>query len=221
MLPPRRRRDTGDADADTVERLRAAIDTAAARPGALTPRPEFVAGLHQRLRTEIDQDTDGHLPQESAETVPERLPRRRVLQVAAGAVGAVALGAAAEHRIEQARQPGRDGGPLTPKAGRWTPVAATADVPAGSALSFTVANVAGVLANDAGRLGAVSGACTHQGCLLRLDEARQRLDCPCHSTAFSLSGAVLNHALPVAPPPLPQLAVRERTGQIEVLLPPA
>lgn len=218
LRPRRRRRDTVAMHAGTVAELRAAIGAAAAVPGVLTPRRDFVAGLHERLRVELDEESDGDRPEEEAAT-PLRMQRRRVLQVAAGAVGAVALGAVGEHAVEQSRGRGRGGGSLAPESGSWTPVATTEDVPAGSAISFSVASVAGVVANDAGRLAAVSGVCTHQGCLLRLDAAQRRLECPCHSTAFSLSGAVLHHALPRAPRPLPHLAVRERAGQIEVLLP--
>lgn len=198
--------------------MRNEIREAAAAPGASSPREDFVADLHRRLRVEIDGGPDGDGREDIA--APPRVSRRQLLSVATGALGAVTLGAAGEYAVERSRRQDRSGGSLSPEAGRWTPVAATGDVPAGSAVTFSVANVAGVVANDGGRLAAVSGVCTHQGCLLRLDPARRRLDCPCHSTAFSLSGAVLHHALPQAPRPLPHLAVREQDGQIEVLLPP-
>ncbi len=198
--------------------MRAAIQQAANSPDAAAPREEFVTGLHQRLRAEIEDHTDSYHAEQPTPT-PAHPHRRRVLQVAAGAAGAAALFAAGE-KVDQLRTRDSGGGTLDPEAGRWTPVTTQAEVSARSAITFSVANVDGVITTDAGRLAALSGICTHQGCLLRLDAAQRRLDCPCHATAFSLTGDVLRHAMRTAPPPLPHLQVRERDGHIEVLLPP-
>jgi len=203
----------GGFDDAAVADLRAAIRSAAAEPDSLQPREQFVADLHRNLRADADRTP-------AAGTAAPGMRRRRVLQVAAGAIGAVALGAAGEGVAEQLRGTPRGNEALLPSAGRWTAVATTAQVPAGSVIAFTVAGVAGVVANEEGRLGAVSAVCTHQGCLLRLNAAQRRLDCPCHSAAFSLSGALLHDSLPNRPRPLPQLDVREVSDRIEVLLPP-
>lgn len=198
--------------------MRAAIQQSANSPDAAAPSQEFVTGLHQRLRAEIEDHTDSYDAEQPALSRPHP-HRRRVLQVAAGAAGAAALFAAGE-QVDQLRTPDSGGGTLDPESGRWTPVATQAEVSAHPAVTFSVANVAGVVTTDSGRLAALSGICTHQGCLLRLDAALRRLDCPCHATAFSLTGEVLHHAMRKAPAPLPHLQVRERGGHIEVLLPP-
>jgi len=198
--------------------MRASIQQAASSPDAAAPREEFVTGLHQRLRAEIESQTDSYNTEQPAPSRPHP-HRRRVLQIAAGATGAAALFAAGD-KVGQLRTPDSSGGTLNPEAGRWTPVATQAEVTAHPAVTFSVANVDGVITTDTGRLAALSGICTHQGCLLRLDAAQRRLDCPCHATTFSLTGEVLHHALPKAPPPLPHLQVRERGDHIEVLLPP-
>ena len=65
---------------------------------------------------------------------------------------------------------------------------------------------------------AVSASCTHQGCRLALDAARN-LDCPCHTTVFALSGELIRHQLPVAPRPLPTFATREADGAVQVYAP--
>ena len=39
---------------------------------------------------------------------------------------------------------------------------------------------------------AVSLRCTHLGCSVSWDEGRKRFICPCHSSAFDISGEVLN-----------------------------
>ena len=67
---------------------------------------------------------------------------------------------------------------------------------------------------------AVSGTCTHQGCRLLLDAAARRLNCPCHLTAFAVTGQLLTHQLPIAPDPLPQIATREVDGAVQVYAPP-
>ncbi len=54
-----------------------------------------------------------------------------------------------------------------------------------------------------------------------LDPAARMLDCPCHNTAFAVTGELISHQLPVAPRALPRLAVREISGAIEVYAPPA
>lgn len=214
-----RGRRNGPTGLDVVgaEQVRARIRQAAAAPNVLEPRHDFVAELHRRLSTELDGDPDRHRTEK-----PTALPavrRRRLLQVAAAGAGALALGAATDRAVEEARGSGRDGAGLVPQAGEWTPVATAADVSARSAVSFSAANVVGVVADDAGQLTAVSGVCSHQGCLLRLDAGGRRLDCPCHATSFSLVGKVLHHSLPKAPAPLPRLEVRQRGDQVEVLLP--
>jgi cytochrome b6-f complex iron-sulfur subunit len=98
-------------------------------------------------------------------------------------------------------------------------VAATTDLPDGAVSSCDLGEVTGFVQRAGGRLSAVSGICTHQGCRLRLDAAQHRLRCPCHSTSFALTGELVSHALAVPPSPLPQLAVRETGGDIEVYAP--
>jgi cytochrome b6-f complex iron-sulfur subunit len=86
---------------------------------------------------------------------------------------------------------------------------------------FATATAVGFVSNDGGALAAVSGACTHQGCLLQLNQQAGRLDCPCHKTAFSTNGRLLFSQLSAAPAPLPGLQLRRTGDQIEVLLPPS
>ena len=45
--------------------------------------------------------------------------------------------------------------------------------------------------DPSGSLHQVSAVCTHQGCIVRFDEAEQSWDCPCHGSRFSTDGAVL------------------------------
>ena len=109
---------------------------------------------------------------------------------------------------------------MVPTDGSWQHVAHSAELAEGAVRAFDLGAVNGFLRRVDGRVEAVSGVCTHQGCRLWLDQAAERLRCPCHSTSFSPAGDVVTHALPIAPKPLPHFEIRETQGIIEVLAPP-
>jgi len=52
-------------------------------------------------------------------------------------------------------------------------------------------NVAGYR-DEAGALHAVSGVCTHMGCLVGWNETDRSWDCPCHGSRFALDGSVIH-----------------------------
>jgi Rieske Fe-S protein len=202
----------GPVDDEEAAALRAAIELRAAQPAADLPSPEFVDGLRRRLG-----ELDGEAP-------PARVGRRTFLTVAgagAGAVAAGVAGAVVDRALVQNEPPSPTPaaqGTLEPAGGAWVRVADTGEV-AGRTVPFATPGVVGFVTERAGDLVAVSGACSHQGCLLRLNEAAERLDCPCHRTAFSAEGRLLFHQLETAPPPLARLQVRRNGDAVEVLLP--
>jgi cytochrome b6-f complex iron-sulfur subunit len=191
--------------------IRTAIDLQAAKPGADAPRPEFLADLQRRLADHYDQ---------SGAPSPRSTTRRQVI-VGTSAAAAAAVAAVSVDRLVtrgETKEPGGDG-ELTPNAGTWQKVAASSDVPDGVMHPFDLGSVIGFVRRVNGKLQAVSGVCTHQGCRLWFDAPDDRLRCPCHSTSFAPTGQVLTHQLPIAPRPLPALQVREADGVIEVLAP--
>jgi nitrite reductase/ring-hydroxylating ferredoxin subunit len=196
-----RRFPVDDADADT---LRAAIELRAARPGSGTPSEEFVADLYRRLARER---------REEAERRPVATRRQLVLGGALAATGVVA-GAAIDHALT-GPEVLAGGGTLNPDAGVWHPVAAAADLPEGAVRAFDAGSVNGFVYRSDGRLRAISGTCTHQGCRLGL-EAGTRLRCPCHRALFALDGRVLHHRFPGPLPALPRMAVRQADGVVQV-----
>jgi cytochrome b6-f complex iron-sulfur subunit len=107
---------------------------------------------------------------------------------------------------------------MHPSDGSWQVVAASADVPAGEMHHFDVGSVVGFVSRVNGQPEAVSGVCAHQGCRLWFDRPLDQLRCPCHSTAFSPTGQVVNHLLVTAPEPLPRPEVREQHGSVEVFV---
>jgi cytochrome b6-f complex iron-sulfur subunit len=85
---------------------------------------------------------------------------------------------------------------------------------------FLANGVAGFVVNENGALRGLSAICTHQGCVLHANAAAGRLDCPCHSAAFSLDGKVLFHEFTGALQPLPALRIRRAGTAVQVFLPP-
>jgi nitrite reductase/ring-hydroxylating ferredoxin subunit len=196
-----------------AEQMKTAIELRAARLGSDAPREEFVTDLHRRLAFEM------------AEAPPPDsrwAPRRRQVVIGTSVAAASAAAGLVVGRNLLAPTETRQAAPqgeLEPNAGTWRAVGASVDLPEGGALAFDLGSVNGFVHRTDAKLHAVSGVCTHQGCKLWLDAPERRLRCPCHTTSFSLEGATVTHQLPIAPPPLPKLQVREINGVIEVFAP--
>jgi nitrite reductase/ring-hydroxylating ferredoxin subunit len=205
------------AEPDDVDAMRAAIELRGAQPGAGLPRSEFVAELHRRLAEELAEST---MAEVEVDTGGRRLSRRRVLTGTAAAAAAAVLGAVVDHEVVTSPSRPAAQKELMADSGAWIPVATSADVAAGQVVPFTTNSVAGFVSRSGERLQAVSGTCTHQGCLLAVDQAAKRLNCPCHRASFATTGEVISHELPQPLPPLPTLPARDHDGRIEVYLPP-
>jgi cytochrome b6-f complex iron-sulfur subunit len=198
-------------DADDVQAMRAAIELNNAQPGAAIPSGEFVNDLHRRLSQQLDQDG------RSVEALPHISRRAVVTGIGAAAAAAVAGGVIDRELLTSTPSPTLPKSQeLVPDKGAWHAVLSASELADGQVARFSTASTVGFVVNDSGVLSAVSGVCTHQGCLLRLNEAAGQLDCPCHRAAFSLQGEVLRHQFPQPLAPLPHIQVREHDGQIEI-----
>jgi nitrite reductase/ring-hydroxylating ferredoxin subunit len=214
-------------DPEDVQAIRAAVELRAAEPAAAEPTDAFVRGLQDRLRDRLGAPSA--LPAEGAEverTVEKpgsgarTLSRRRLLEGAGIAASAAVIGGIADHLIEG--RPVQEGSqqPMAPDGGQWVTVASTDRVDANPITPFLKDDVPGFVVNQDGTLRALSGVCTHQGCVLRANQGSARLDCPCHRAAFSLDGTVLFHEFADPLKPLPTLMVRRDGSDVQVLLPP-
>lgn len=203
--------------AEDVEVLRAAIELRAARPAADLPSDEFVSRLRRQINIEA---TSADVV---AGTGHRRLSRWSLLVGAGAAAVAATIGAVADRTIfdSSVPSPGVAGavGPLVPETGKWVPVATKTDLASGRPLRFATSRVVGFVTEQGGEVVAVSGVCTHLGCLLQANIPADRLDCPCHRTSFRPDGAVLFHQLVSAPARLPKILVRTRDDTIEVFEP--
>jgi cytochrome b6-f complex iron-sulfur subunit len=209
---PRRFRVRDEQDAAAV---RTAIALRAAGPGGDDgPSEEFTAGLQQRLAAALSDEPVAARPGPT---------RRRFVQAAGVAAAGAAVGAAVDHLVAGpagvAAAP-EDTGTLAPSTGVWRPIVTSAELPEGGVHAFDVGTVVGFVERTGGRLRAVSGVCTHQGCRLALEPAARELACPCHRTVFALAGTVVRSQLKTPPAVLPRLPVREVDGSVQVYAPP-
>jgi len=196
-------------DPDDVEALRAAIALRAGRPAADLPGEDFLTTLHEKLREE--------------QQPPMARPgvSRRALLAVGGVAAAAAAGVAVDRNLLShgpGTSPSSVATDLAPNEGAWVAVSSVNDVEAGPQ-RFTTASVVGFVTDHEGSPLAVSGACTHLGCLLQPNSPADRLDCPCHRTSFGFDGKVLFSQLDTAPAPLPRIQARKRAGTVEVFVP--
>lgn len=200
---------------DETDALRAAIELRGAQPESAIPRPEFLTALRGRL---AEQAALAGEP--DPEPVRPPIRRRRFMLAGAGA-GVAAASAAVAVTVDRAIGVGgaAASSTLTPTDGDWQRVLASADLAEGGAQTFDTGTVTGYLTRTAGTVKARSGICTHQGCRLKLNLPERQLDCPCHRTYFALDGTVVRSQLPTPPARLPDIAVREQNGEIQVFVP--
>jgi cytochrome b6-f complex iron-sulfur subunit len=196
----------GEEDSDA---LAAAIDLRSASTEAGLPDPAFVETLRRRIAVETQGEIAPRQP---------GITRRGLLAAGGIAAAAAAAGAIGERVLAPPGGADRQQARLVPDSPTWVAVAAVAEVPPGSAKSFTTPSVDGFVVNRNGEFAAVSGVCTHLGCRLLLNREASRLDCACHRAAFAYDGAVLYQAFPQGIPPLPLISTRVRDGSIEVLV---
>jgi Rieske Fe-S protein len=195
--------------------MRVAIELRASQAEEAAPSPQFVSDLHDRLSHELDD--------RPAETPVPLFSRRRLLEGAGVAAAAAGVALVIDRTaFAPSGQPVRQSaqGELAPNGGTWHTVASTTALGQGVLTRFDTPAAVGFVTSDGGTLRAVSGVCTHQGCLLQPNQSAGRLDCPCHNAAFSTSGELLFAQLPTRPAPLPRLQVRQQNGLVQVLLPP-
>jgi nitrite reductase/ring-hydroxylating ferredoxin subunit len=201
---------------DDIGIARTAITLRAARPGTGDPAEEFVTALHEKLAAEIN-------PPAAPRAVGARRTFLRTATVAgAAAAGAAVAGAGIDHVLTSRAPSGSSPlgvGTLKPGHGIWRTVAASTDLPEGAVRTFTADAVTGFVERVNGQVRAVSGVCTHQGCLLAFTASPAHLVCPCHGATFALDGVVLAHKFPFPLPALPRIEVREANGDVQVYVP--
>lgn len=189
----------------------------AATPGAAEPDFEFAA----RLRAQLEQEISTTAPQRAIRAVRRRISRRGLLASGLGAAAAAALGFAAGDMVDRATQPPANWSTtlIADGFGTWVAVANADEIPLGSVRRFTTASAVGFVRHTAEGFSALSGACTHMGCLLNWNGTARTFDCPCHGGRFTEDGAAASSST-VAYRPLPWIQTKVESGQVWVYVAP-
>ncbi len=202
----------------------------AAAPDAAEPDATFVANLRKQLMQETPEVQHGDVstapqPLTRAEHPVERrqveVTRRGLLGVGIGAAAAfvgAAAGAAVERELE-----GRSASTAPPPnvsivpegRGTWLAVAIVSELPVGSVRRFATDSLVGFVRHTTEGFSALSGTCTHMGCLLQWNAGARTYDCPCHGGRFTEDGSSAANS-PVVYRPLPAVATKVEDGRVWV-----
>ncbi|HEU5440010.1 MAG TPA: Rieske 2Fe-2S domain-containing protein [Ktedonobacterales bacterium] len=235
-----------DLSEEEARMFAAAAAFRAAAPQAAEPDPAFVAALRQRLFAgEIPSEpvrergvpppttapaverpapqSERAAPEQPAADRPRKGISRRGLLSAAGLTAAAAVGLAGGVAIERSAIPGATTTaqvPLIPEgSGMWIAVASAAELPLGSVKQFATPYIVGFLRHTANGFLALSGVCTHMGCLLHWNGEQQTFDCPCHGGRFTAEGESAKTS-PVWYRPLPHIQTQVADGKVWVYVVP-
>jgi Rieske Fe-S protein len=228
----RRPCDPGPLSVEDAGAYRMAALFRAATPGANDPDPVFVSRLLDKLRGEqaaIDNaPRAAAAPAASASAPPRGLSRRGLSRrgLLAGGLGAAAAaavgigGGIALDRSMAASQQSTTHVPLVqPGAGVWVSVAKTDAIPIGGVLRFTTDYIVGFVRHTPEGFSALSGVCTHMGCMLLWNPIPRTFDCPCHGGRFTEDGASAPSSA-FAYRHLPTLQTRVEDGHVQVYVVP-
>ncbi len=88
------------------------------------------------------------------------------------------------------------------------------DIPAGASRVVLVNDKPVIVINQPGKgYVALSSVCTHLGCLVGYERARNVLVCPCHGGTYDLDGNVLSGP---PPRPLPKVPIKVESDQVVI-----
>lgn len=208
----------GKLTPDEARTYQAAALFRAATPGADEPDPAFVASLRARLEREMDASPTTRALRAARGRVSRRGLLAGGLGAAAAAAVGVAVGSALPHpssdtsNIQQWQKELIGDG-----QGIWQAVARSDEIPVGAVKRFVTDAVVGFVRHTSTGYVALSGACTHMGCLLSWNAGARTFDCPCHGGRFSENGAAAPGS-PVAYSPLPTIKTKVEDAQVWVYI---
>lgn len=202
----------GKLTSDEARTYQAAALFRAATPGADEPDPEFVASLRARLGQEIATPPTARV----LRAARGRVSRRGLLAGGIGAAAAAAIGVAVGSALPHAaNQSAKWTTLINQGSGIWQAVATTEEIPVGGVKRFVTDSVVGFVRHTSNGYLALSGACTHMGCLLNWNAGARTFDCPCHGGRFTETGTSAPSSA-VAYNPLPAIQTKVENDMVWV-----
>lgn len=202
----------GNLTPDEVRAYQAAALFRAATPGADEPDPAFVSSLRARMEHEVAASPTTRV----LRAARGHVSRRGLLAGGLGAAAAAAIGVAVGSQLPHAASPASWPATLVSEGhGFWHAVGTVEEIPVGGVKRFITDAVVGFVRHTNTGYVALSGACTHMGCLLNWNAGARTFDCPCHGGRFSETGAAAPGS-PVAYTPLPSIQTKVEDGQVWV-----
>lgn len=204
-----RQPDADDAAKLDVATQQVAAQLRATREGAEEPSKQFLGSLERSVSQAIRSEK----PKQRKAGVSRGTFLRGTLAVASGA----GIGIIATEGVKDLQVASRPTQLVRSGNGRWYDIASAAELSPGTIRRFTAGGVVGYVLNVEGRLSAMSGVCTHMGCLLKpLNPAASEagLRCLCHDSRFDAQGQVTQG---LAPKPLAPIALHVENGRVYAL----
>lgn len=208
----------GRLTSDEARTYQAAALFRAATPGVDEPDPDFVASLRARMQQEVATPSTTR----ALRAARGQLSRRGLLAGGLGAAAAAAVGVAVGSTLPRAPEaPTAWQSPLVVEGkGTWLAVAGADEIPLGGVKRFVTETIVGFVRHTNTGFVALSGACTHMGCLLSWNGGARTFDCPCHGGRFTETGVAAAEST-VAYRPLPGIATKVEQGQVWVYIVPS
>lgn len=97
---------------------------------------------------------------------------------------------------------------------KWVAVCSVSDLPAFAGKLVPYRDSSALVINTGDGIAAFKAICTHQYCLVKWDQTRKIVVCPCHLATFDMKGNVLGGP---APMPLIRLIVQVKGDKIYVI----
>jgi cytochrome b6-f complex iron-sulfur subunit len=206
----------GKVTPDEARTYQAAALFRAATPGAAEPDPAFIAALRTKLEHEINAPSTTRV----LRAARGRVSRRGLLAGGLGAAAAAAVGVAVGSTIANQASPSQKNWQTTlisDGSGMWVAIAQVEAIPLGGVKRFITDAVVGFVRHTSAGFDALSGACTHMGCLLNWNAGARTFDCPCHGGRFNEDGKAAPGS-PVAYSPLPWIKAKVEDGKVWVYI---
>lgn len=219
-----------EAPREPGEAHMAAAMLRAQAPDAAEPSAEFSERLWQQVAAQAALPHAATAHQEERPPAQPRRPtgisRRAILAGGLATAASLAAGVGTGVALDRSLSGGSATSSTAPFAiplvqqGQWVGLFAADTLAPGQVRRFVTESVVGFVRRTSTGYQALSGACTHMGCLLAWNATDRTFDCPCHGGRFLEDGqSAPSSSTPYRP--LPAIETKVEAGMLWVFLPTA